>query len=156
MENFKLFFQFNFEIQAFSSKLPSRFRPFPPSYFQVSHISCKILHDQTFSSKIFQDTCKNNTLTSKILEVKSDRFSQKMYGISTGDIPPYLTFFKINGVGATLGKCTKWCLMFSSSEYFLFFFKKKERKSIEDRAHRRGNKEFFNIVSCKSGAELVS
>ena len=114
MENFKFFFQFIFKIQAFSSKLLSRFRQFLPSYFQDqafsskllprsgiffqviskirhflpnyfqdSHISCKILQDQTFSSKIFQDTCKNNALSSKIFEVKSDRFLQKFYGSST-------------------------------------------------------------------------
>ena len=48
-----------------------------------SDISCKILQDQTFFSKFFQGTCKNNALSSKILEVKSDRFLQKMYGSST-------------------------------------------------------------------------
>ena len=64
----------------------SKIRHFLPSYFQDSHIFCKILQDQTFSSKIFQDTCKNNALYSKILEVKSDRFLQKMYGSSTGVI----------------------------------------------------------------------
>ena len=121
-----ILFQFTFKIQAFSSKLLSRFRHFLPRYFQdqtfsskllprsgiffqvtskIRHflpsyfqdqifsckilpdqtISCKILQDQTLSSKIFQDTCKNNALSSKILEVKSDRFLQKMYGSSTGE-----------------------------------------------------------------------
>ena len=126
LEIFRLFFQFTFKIQAFSSKLLlSRFRHFLPSYFQdqafsskilprsdiffqvtskIRHFlpsyfqdqifsckilqdqtfSCKILQDQTLSSKIFQDTCKNNALSSKILEVKSDRFLQEMYGSSTG------------------------------------------------------------------------
>ena len=125
LEIFRLFFQFTFKIQAFSSKLLlSRFRHFLPSYFQdqafsskilprsdiffqvtskIRHFlpsyfqdqifsckilqdqtfSCKILQDQTLSSKIFQDTCKNNALSSKILEVKSDRFLQEMYGSST-------------------------------------------------------------------------
>ena len=127
LEIFRLFFQFTFTIQAFSSKLLlSRFRHFLPSYFQdqafsskilprsdiffqvtskIRHFlpsyfqdqifsckilqdqtfSCKILQDQTLSSKIFQDTCKNNALSSKILEVKSDRFLQEMYGSSTGE-----------------------------------------------------------------------
>ena len=53
---------------------------FLSSYLQDSHISCKILQDQTFFSKIFQDTCKNNALSFKILEKKSDKFLQKMYG----------------------------------------------------------------------------
>ena len=128
LETFRLFFQFTFKIQAFSSTLLlSRFRHFLPSYFQdqafsskilprsdiffqvtskIRHFlpsyfqdqifsckilqdqtfSCKILQDQTLSSKIFQDTCKNNALSSKILEVKSDRFLQEMYGSSTGVI----------------------------------------------------------------------
>ena len=150
MEIFRLFFQFTFKIQAFSSKLLlSRFRHFLPSYFQyqafsskilprsdiffqvtskIRHFlpsyfqdqifsskllprsgiffqvtskirsfckilqdqtfSCKILQDQTLSSKIFQDACKNNALSSKILEVKSDIFLQEMYGSSTGDTIP--------------------------------------------------------------------
>ena len=58
------------QVNTFSSKLLPRFTHF--------------LQDQTFSSKIFQDICKNNVLPSKILEVKSDRFLQKMYGSSTG------------------------------------------------------------------------
>ena len=45
-----------------------------------SDISCMILQDQTFSSKIFQDSCRNNALSSKILEVKFDRFFQIMNG----------------------------------------------------------------------------
>ena len=93
-----------FQNQAFSSKIlprsdiffqvTSKIRHFLPSYFQDQIFSCKILQDQTFSckilqdqtlsSKIFQDTCKNNALSSKILEVKSDRFLQEMYGSSTG------------------------------------------------------------------------
>ena len=93
-----------FQYQAFSSKIlarsdiffqvTSKIRQFLPSYFQDQifsckilqdqTFSCKILQDQTFSCKIFQDTCKNNALSSKILEVKSDRFLQKMYGSSTG------------------------------------------------------------------------
>ena len=117
LEIFRLFFQFTFKIQAFSSKLLlSRFRHFLPSYFQdqafsskilprsdiffqvtskIRHFlpsyfqdqifSCKILQDQTFSCKIFQYTCKNNALSSNILEVKSARFLQEMYGSSTGD-----------------------------------------------------------------------
>ena len=94
LENFRLFFQFTFKIQAFSSKLLSRFRHFLPRYFQDQifswkilqdqTFSCKILQDQTLSSKIFQDTCKNNAMSFKILEVKSDRFLQEMYGSSTG------------------------------------------------------------------------
>ena len=143
LEIFRLFFQFTFKIQAFSSKLLlSRFRHFLPSYFQdqafsskilprsdiffqvtskIRHFlpsyfqyqifsckilqdqtfsckilqdqtfSCKILQDQTLSFKIFQDTCKNNALSSKILEVKSDRFLQEMYGSSTG-VSTYLLF----------------------------------------------------------------
>ena len=35
-------------------------------------------------SNDIQHTCKNNALSSKILEVKSDRFLLKMYGSSTG------------------------------------------------------------------------
>ena len=130
LEIFRLLFQFTFKIQAFSSKLLSRFRHFLPRYFQdqafsskllprwgiffqvtskIRHFlpsyfqdqifsckilqdqtfSCKILQDQTLSSKIFQDTCKNNALSSKILEVKSDRFLQEMYGSSTGDRTEY-------------------------------------------------------------------
>ena len=107
-------FQVTLKVQAFSSKLlhrsgicskilprsdiffqvTSKIRHFLPSYFQDQIFSCKILKDQTFyckilqdqtlSSKIFQDTCKNNALSSKILEVKSDRFLQEMYGSSTG------------------------------------------------------------------------
>ena len=93
-----------FQDQTFSSKLLPRsgiffqvtfkIRHFLPSYFQDQILSCKILQDQTFSckilqdqtlsSKILQDTCKNNALFSKILEVKSDRFLQEMYGSSTG------------------------------------------------------------------------
>ena len=82
---------------ARSSKIPARIMPgfqvtskirqFLPSYFQDQIFSCKDLQDQTFSCKIFQDTCKNNALSSKILEVKSDRFLQKMYGSSTGVSP---------------------------------------------------------------------
>ena len=132
MENFKLFFQFilkfrhffpsYFQDQAFSSKIfprsgiffqvtskirhflpsTSKIRHFLPSYYQDSHISCKILQDQIFSSKIFQDTCKNNALSSKILEVKSDRFLQKIYGSSTGVVTyrhyMMLLAFKIDGV----------------------------------------------------------
>ena len=94
-----------FQDQAFSSKIlpksdiffqvTSKIRHFLPGYFQDQILSCKvlqdqtfsckILQDQTFSCKIFQDTCKNNALSSKILEVKSDRFLQKMYGSSTGE-----------------------------------------------------------------------
>ena len=115
LEIFRLFFQFTFKIQAFSSKLllsmfrhflpsyfqdqafsskilprsdiffqvTSKIRHFLPSYFQDQIFSCKILQDQALSSKIFRDTCKNNALSSKILEVKSDRFLQEMYGSST-------------------------------------------------------------------------
>ena len=44
---------------------------------QDSDISCKILQNQTFSSKILQDTCKNNALSYKILEVKSEDSRRK-------------------------------------------------------------------------------
>ena len=84
-----------FQDQAFSSKIlprsdiffqvTSKISQFLPSYLQDQIFSGKILQDQTFSCKIFQDTCKNNALSSKILEVKSDRFLQKMYESSTGD-----------------------------------------------------------------------
>ena len=95
-----IFFQVTFKIRHFFSKLLSRSGIFFPSYFQDQAFSSKLLprsdiflqdlarpdiflQDQTFSCKIFQDTCKNNALSSKILEVKSDRFLQKMYGSST-------------------------------------------------------------------------
>ena len=96
LSRFKHFHPSYFQDQAFSSKIlprsdiffqvTSKIREFLPSYFQDQIFSCKILQDQTFSSKIFQDTCKNNALSCKILEVKSDRFLQKMYGSSTGVI----------------------------------------------------------------------
>ena len=94
LEIFRLFFQFTFKIQAFSSKLLlSRFRHFLPSYFQDQAFSSKILprsdiffqdtskirhflpsyfQDQIFSCKILQDqtfSCKilqDQTLSSKI------------------------------------------------------------------------------------------
>ena len=107
LSRFRHFLPRYFQDQAFSSKLlprsgiffqvTSKIRHFLPSYFQDQIFSCKILQDQTFSckilqdqtlsSKIFQDTCKNNALSSKILEVKSDRFLQEMYGSSTGESP---------------------------------------------------------------------
>ena len=106
VSRFRLFLPRYFQDRAFSSKIlprsgiffqdTSKIRHFLPSYFQDQIISCKILQDQTFSCKIFQDqtfsckifqdTCKNNALSSKILEVKSDRFLQKTYGSSTGDV----------------------------------------------------------------------
>ena len=61
LEKFKFFFQVTSKIQAVSSKLlprsgiflqaTSKIKHFLPSYFQDSHISCKVLQDQTF----FQD-----------------------------------------------------------------------------------------------------
>ena len=109
LENFRLFFQFTFKIQAFSSKLLSRFRHFLPRYFQDQIFSWKILQDQTLSSKIFQDTCKNNAMSFKILQVKSDRFLQEMYGSSTGagllflDIQPFVINFSYQvGLGSEI------------------------------------------------------
>ena len=86
--------------QVLSNAILDAIRRFLPRYFQDSDISFKILQDQTFSSKLlprfrhifqdlarsdifFQDTCKNNALSSKVFEMKSDRFLQKMYGSST-------------------------------------------------------------------------
>ena len=111
LENFKLFFQFILKFRHFFPSYSqesgicfqdiSMIRHFLSSCFQDQAFSSKYFQDQTFSSKLlprfthfwqdlakpdifFQDTCKNNALSSKILEVKSDRFLQKMYGSSTG------------------------------------------------------------------------
>ena len=69
-----------------------------PLSISLPYISCKNLARITFQTNLsdsgrsdiscrfrrfLQDTCKNNALSSKILEVKSDRFLQKMYGSST-------------------------------------------------------------------------
>ena len=62
-----------FQDHVFSSKIMYFL---PRSYI--------IFQDQTFSSQVFLDTCKNNALSSKMIEVKCDRFLQKMYGSSTG------------------------------------------------------------------------
>ena len=59
-------------------------------FFRHSDLSCNILQHQTFSSEIFQYTGENNPLSSKILEVKSDRFLQRMYGTLTGVSPDFL------------------------------------------------------------------
>ena len=63
------------KIQAFSSKIQT----FSSKVLQDSDISCKIL---ARSDIFFQDTCKNNALPFKVLEVKSARFLEKMYGSS--------------------------------------------------------------------------
>ena len=78
----QIFFCKILQDQTFSYKILQD-QTFSCKILQDQTFSCKILQDQTFSCKIFQDTCKNNALSSKILEVKSDRFLQKMYGGST-------------------------------------------------------------------------
>ena len=80
LENFKLFFHGTSKIQALSSKLLSR----SGIFFQVtSKIHTCLARD---FSNVFQDTRKNNAWSCKILEIKSDRFLQKMYGSSTGEL----------------------------------------------------------------------
>ena len=71
------------QIQTFLTRFLQD-ETFSSKMFQDSDISCKILQDHTFSSQLFQDTYKNNALSSKILEMKSERFLQKMFGSSTG------------------------------------------------------------------------
>ena len=81
-----------FQNQTFSSKLlprsgvffhvTSKIRYFLARFCKTRHF-LQDLERPTLSCKIFQDTCKNNALFSNILEVKSDRFLQKMYGGST-------------------------------------------------------------------------
>ena len=102
---FRYFLPRYFQDQAFSSKLlprsgiflqvASKNRHFLPNYFQGQAFSSKLLSSFThflqdlarpdIFSKIFQDTCKDNTLSSKILEVKSERLLQKLYGNSTSE-----------------------------------------------------------------------
>ena len=113
LEIFRLFFQFTFKIQAFSSKLLlSRFRHFLPSYFQDQAFSSKILprsdiffqvtskirlflpsyfQDQIFSCKILQDqtfSCKilqDQTLASKIFQdtCKNNALSSKILEVKS-------------------------------------------------------------------------
>ena len=85
LEIFRLFFQFTFKIQAFSSKLLlSRFRHFLTSYFQDQAFSSKILPK---SGIFFQDTSKirhflpsyfqDQAFSSKLLP-RSDIFLQDL------------------------------------------------------------------------------
>ena len=61
---------------------------FLPNYFQNSgnffQVTCKIRTSLARSDIFFQDT-NNNAQSFQILEVKSDRFLQKVYGSSTRD-----------------------------------------------------------------------
>ena len=88
---------------AFSANLLLKFRQFLTSYSQESHISYMILQDQTISLKIFEDSCKNKAMSSKILEMKSDRFLQEMYGSSTGEntnnVQPRSSIASNTGIG---------------------------------------------------------
>ena len=94
LSRFKHFLPSYSQGSGFFFQDTSKIRHFLPRYFQDQAFSSKLLPRsdtflqdlayQIFSCKIFQDTCKNNALSSKILEVKSERFLQKMYGSSTG------------------------------------------------------------------------
>ena len=58
-ENFKFFFKFTFKIQAFSSKLLSRFRQFRPCYFQDQVPRSSIFFEVTSKIRYFlASSCK--------------------------------------------------------------------------------------------------
>ena len=59
-----------------------------PSYIEDSgiwHLLPSNFGYQVFPSKILEDTCKQNALSSKVLVVKSEIFLQKINVSSTGD-----------------------------------------------------------------------
>ena len=102
--NFQTLFSIYFQDSSIFFQVTSKIRHFLPRSDIFFQVTSKIRHflprsdiflqdlarpdtflqDLARPDIIFQDTCKNNALSSKILEVKSDRFLQKMYGSSTG------------------------------------------------------------------------
>ena len=112
LEIFRLLSQFTFKIQAFSSKLLSKFRHFLPRYFQDQAFSSKLLprsgiffqvtskirhflpsyfQDQIFSCKILQDQTfsskilQDQTLSSKIFQdtCKNNALSSKILKVKS-------------------------------------------------------------------------
>ena len=83
LENFKLFFRFNFEIQDVSSKLLLKFRQFLPSYFQ----------DQTFSSKFLPRSGIFFQVTSKIRHFLPSFFQDQAF--SSKFLPRSGIFFQV-------------------------------------------------------------
>ena len=87
--------------QAFSHKLLLKFRQFLPSYFQDRAVSSKLpprfthFLEDLAKSPIFQDFPRylQELLSSKILEMKPDRFLQITFGSSTGVVMKLSDFF---------------------------------------------------------------